>query len=143
MRRALILCALVAGACSAVDNYNDFKFVLDGGSDMIANLPTFGQACTDVCAPATRPLSCYKMFGSKTVPGGMCTHSCTASLGNIGCADLNEANCVTVENMDVCLPRCDESTGRNCRSNYSCCASMMTVTGPGSCAPTMTDLCGH
>ena len=51
------------------------------------------------------------------------------------------ADCVTVENMDVCLPHCDPSLGRNCRTNYSCCANHNVVTAAGDCAPSTTDLC--
>lgn len=144
---AIVVLAAVLGACTAVDNFNDFKFVdggVDAASDMPGQLPGFGQPCTDTCAPGTvpnRPLSCFRTFGSVPVPGGICTHSCMASTGAISCSDLPDSACVTVENMDVCLPRCDLSLGKNCRNNFSCCANGNTVTGPGACAPTQTNLC--
>ena len=142
---SIVVAAALLGACTAVDNFNDFHFV-DGGAvrDMTGAPPGFGQPCTDSCAPgsvANRPLSCVKTLGSIPVPGGICTHSCQASLGTIGCSDLTDASCVTVENMDVCLPHCDPSVGRNCRTNYSCCANHNVVTNAGDCAPSTTDLC--
>lgn len=152
MRASLFAIVLVAagalGACSAVDNFNHFHFVYDGGTDlagadMTPAPPSFGQACVDQCASPTvaRPVTCYHMFGSVTVPGGMCTHGCNASLGNIGCSDLPDSTCVTVENMDVCLPRCDTSLGKNCRPNYACCSGGKVVTDAGNCAPMDANLC--
>jgi hypothetical protein len=141
---SLFLVAALIGACTAVDDFSKYKFVEDAGTDDLGGLPSFGQACSDVCAtgPApSRPLSCFKMFGNKTVPGGMCTRSCNAVLGAVACNDYPDAVCATVEGMDVCLPRCDPTVGRNCRNNYSCCDSMMVVAGPGACAPTTTNLC--
>lgn len=143
---SVVLIAAFVGACTAIDNFNDFKFVHDGGSggDMPSSLPGFGQPCTDTCAPGNvlnRPLSCFKMFGGVPVPGGICTHSCMASAGAISCSDLPDSACVTVENMDVCLPKCDVSAGRSCRTSFGCCANGNQVTGPGACAPTQTNLC--
>jgi hypothetical protein len=132
-----ILFVALLGGCTAVDNFDKFTFV-DAGT-----LPGFGQACMTDCAQPNplRPLMCYHMFGSRNVPGGMCTRSCTASLGPLACSDFPDAACVTVEGMDVCLLRCDPSIGRNCRNNYSCCANHTVVTGPGTCAPTESDVC--
>jgi len=141
---AAICAAALLGACSAVDDFRKFKFIDDGGAnDLPAALPGFGQACTDTCAQPepTHPLSCYHMFGSRPVPGGMCTRSCTPALGVVACSGLPNAICVTVEGADVCLPLCDPSIGRNCRTDYACCANHTVVTGPGACAPTTTDLC--
>lgn len=146
---SLVVLAAVLGACSAVDDFRKFTFS-DGGSintDMMGNLPNFGQACVDACEPGPgaalgRPLSCFHTFGSKTVPGGMCTRSCTP--GSItACSDfgVNAADCVTVEGIAVCLPHCDASIGRNCRTNYSCCSNHNVVTDAGDCAPSDTDLC--
>ncbi len=146
---SLVVVAAAIGACSAVDDFRKFSFADGGGinTDMMGNLPGFGQQCVDTCEPgpgaaAGRPLSCFHMFGSKTVPGGMCTRTCTAG-GAIGCIDygVGTADCVTVEGVDVCLPHCDASLGRNCRSNYSCCANHNVVTTAGDCAPSETDLC--
>jgi hypothetical protein len=144
----VLVAAGALGACSAVDNFNRFHFVSDGGTDlagadMTPALPTFGQACVDQCASPSpmHALTCFHMFGQISAPGGICTHSCNAQLGNLGCSDVPDANCVTVEGMDVCLPRCDPSLGKNCRPNYGCCANGQVVTGQGSCAPTDTNLC--
>ena len=145
---SLVAIAAVLGACSAIDDFTKFKFS-DGGevnTDMgAANLPDFGQPCVDQCAPgaggaAGRPLTCMHMFGSKTAPGGMCTRACTTA---IGCLEygVNVADCVTIEGISVCLPHCDATTGRNCRSNYSCCSMGNVVTTAGDCAPSTTDLC--
>lgn len=151
MRNSAIALALVAAAalaaCSAIDNFNKYHFVYDGGSDdlgdMTPALPTFGQACTDQCASPNpmRPLTCYHAIGSVTAPGGICTHACNATLGAISCSDLPDAVCVTVENMDLCLVRCDPSMGKNCRVDYACCAGGKVTTMPGACAPTETNLC--
>ncbi|HEX9104071.1 MAG TPA: hypothetical protein VF997_17790 [Polyangia bacterium] len=143
---SLVVAVAVIGACSAVDDFTKFKFS-DGGAtgDMNGALPEFGQACVDACAvgadPA-HPLSCYHMFGMIAVPGGICTHSCNpASVVSCAGIGIGVADCVTVENTDVCLPHCDPSVGRNCRTNYSCCANHNVVTDVGDCAPSTTDLC--
>jgi hypothetical protein len=145
---SLVVAAAVFGACSAVDDFNKFTFVDGGGGDDMTGgaLPGFGQGCTDTCAPGasapTRPLMCLKMIGSRTVPGGICTRTCTAG-SVISCSDygVGVADCVTVEGMDLCLPHCDPSIGRNCRTGFSCCASNNVVTTMGDCAPSTTDLC--
>jgi hypothetical protein len=140
---ALALAALFA-ACTAIDDFNKFKFVTDGGSggDMLA-LPGFGQACTDSCAQPVplRPLMCVHMIGNRTVTGGICTRTCTAGAGAAACSDFSDAVCVTVESTDLCLPHCDASLGRNCRTGFSCCDNHNVVTGAGACAPPTTDLC--
>jgi hypothetical protein len=141
---ASLMLAAALGACTAVDDFRKFKFVDDGGTgDLAGTLPGFGQPCTTDCAQPNplRPLTCFHMFGSRTIPGGICTRSCSTAAGAVACADFPDAACVTVENVDVCLPRCDPSVGRNCRTGFSCCDSNNVVTGPGTCAPTMTDLC--
>ena len=145
---SLIVVVVGLGACSAIDDFRKFSFS-DGGvdTDMNGNLPGFGQACTDTCDPGPgaalgRPLTCFHTFGSRTVPGGMCTHTCTP--GTIAsCSDLGVgvADCVVVEGIAVCLPRCDPSMGHNCRPNYSCCANNSVVTMMGDCAPSEADIC--
>src|SRR5439155_4505512 len=108
---SLVLVAASLGACSAVDNFEKFKFVQDAGADDLAmGLPGFGQPCTDQCqvGNALRPLMCLKMLGSRTIPGGMCTRGCTIG-GSISCSDYPDAVCTLVESTDVCLPRCDPS----------------------------------
>ena len=146
---SLVVAAATFGACSAVDDFRKFTFVDGGGGggDMTgAQLPNFGQACTDSCAPGpsapSRPLMCVKMIGSRTVPGGICTRTCTAG-SVISCSDygVGAADCVHVEGMDLCLPHCDETLGRNCRTGFSCCANQAVVTTNGDCAPSTTDLC--
>src|SRR5438270_7004254 len=119
---ASLVLAAAAVACSAVDNFDKFKFVQDAGPDDLAmGLPGFGQPCTDQCqvGNALRPLMCVKMLGSRTVPNGMCTRGCTIG-GAISCSDYADAVCTHVEGMDVCLQHCDPSTGRNCRTGFSC-----------------------
>ncbi len=143
---SLLVIAGIVGACSAVDNFNKFTFTDGGASGDMLGLPGFGQPCTDSCAPgatASQPLMCFHMFGSRTIPGGICTRTCTMAAGQAACADygLDVAACATVEGMDVCLPRCDPSLGRNCRTGFSCCANMNVVTVAGACAPTQTNLC--
>jgi hypothetical protein len=139
--RLLISLSLALCACTAVDNFSQFKFV-DASSDHdMVNHPKFGEACTvnDCASPtSTLPLVCFTHFGTKAVPSGMCTRLCSlASL--TACADVN-GECVTIENMNICLPRCRGSL-TDCRPGYACCANHMVVTGPGECAPTDTDLC--
>jgi hypothetical protein len=143
---SLVVVAALFGACSAVDDFRKFTFT-DGGSvdtDMGGVLPEFGQPCVDTCAvgpdPA-RPLMCVHSFGSRSAPGGICTRTC--SVGSvISCSNfgVGVADCVTIESMDLCLPHCDPSIGRNCRTNYSCCANHNVVTNAGDCAPSTTDL---
>jgi hypothetical protein len=145
---SLVVVAALIGACTAVDDFNKFSFN-DGGAGDLGKLPGFGQACTDSCEPGAsapaRPLVCVHMLGSRTVPnGGICTRTCTAGgATNVSCSDygVDTAACVTVENMDLCLPRCDPSIGRNCRTGFSCCDSHNVVTVAGECAPPQTDLC--
>ncbi|HEY2746931.1 MAG TPA: hypothetical protein VGL86_20050 [Polyangia bacterium] len=145
----LVVAAAALGACSAIDDFTKFKFS-DGGeinTDMGgANLPDFGQACVDDCAPgagaaAGHPLTCMHNVGSRTLPGGMCTRACTP--GVAGCIEYgaNAADCVTIEGVSVCLPHCDSTLGRNCRTNYSCCSNMSVVTTAGDCAPSNADIC--
>ena len=109
-------------------------------------LPKFGQACVDTCDPgpgasAGRALTCFNMIGSRSVPGGMCTRTCTP--GATGCIDygVGVADCVTVEGIALCLPHCDATLGRNCRTGFGCCANGNVVTNAGDCAPSTTDLC--
>lgn len=155
---SLLSTAAILGACSAADDFGKFKFADDGGAssgdlsggDMsggdlaMSSQPGFGEACTDVCAPGNplRPLMCYKMFGTRMVPGGECTRTCTPGSA-LSCSDYTDAVCATVESTNICLRACDPSLGRNCRTGFSCCAGQMVVTGPGACAPTNTDYCGH
>jgi hypothetical protein len=145
---SLVAVAAVCGACTAIDDFSKFTFVDSGvvNTDMGGgNLPGFGQACTDSCAPGAsapaRPLTCFTMLGSRAVPGGMCTRTCTPTA--ISCSDygVGVADCVTVEGTAVCLPHCDASLGRECRTGFSCCASGNVVTVNGDCAPPQTDLC--
>jgi hypothetical protein len=139
---ALGLAALV-GACTAIDNFNHFSFVYDAGAEDMLPEPNFGQACSDTCAQPvpSRPLMCLHMIGSRTAQGGICTRTCTASAGAAACSDFADAVCVTVEGMDLCLPHCDPSVGRNCRTGYACCDNHNVITTAGACAPPTTDLC--
>ncbi|MDB4968551.1 MAG: hypothetical protein JWN44_4240 [Myxococcales bacterium] len=140
---SLILAALF-GACSAVDNFDKFKFVDDGGTTGVdMSPPGFGDVCAGQCQVVNpqRPLSCFTAFGSRTIPGGMCTRTCTLGSGLLACNDYPDSTCVHVEGMDVCLPRCDPSQSRNCRTGLSCCANNNVVSNAGACAPATTDLC--
>jgi hypothetical protein len=147
---SLVVVAAVIGACSAVDDFRKFTFT-DGGSintDMGGNLPGFGQACTDACDPGPgassgRPNTCFHMIGSRSVPGGICTRTCTPG-GAISCTDygVGVADCVTVEGIALCLPHCGTIIGRACRgTGWECCANHNAVTDSGDCAPSTTDLC--
>jgi hypothetical protein len=139
---SLIVIAALA-ACSAVDDFTRFKFVEDGGSrahDDLAGspLPGFGDSCSSACdSNLLHPLSCFQDFNGKTAPGGICTRQCSSAAA---CADLPDAVCVTVENIAVCLPRCDLFASKTCRSMYDCCANGKPAVA-GACAPTDTSLC--
>lgn len=144
---SLVLVAAALGACSAIDDFSKFKFS-DGGADtdMGGNLPGFGQACVDACDPGPgaalgRALTCFHNLGSQTIPGGMCTRTCTP--GVAACIDYGTgaADCVNVEGTSVCLPHCDGTVGRGCRTGFECCANGHAVTNAGDCAPSQTDLC--
>jgi hypothetical protein len=146
---SLVALAAVIGACSAIDDFHKFHFSDGGGlaGDMGGStLPGFGQACVDTCDPGPgaalgRSLTCFHNFGSQSIPGGMCTRTCTP--GVAACIDYGTgvADCVTVEGMAVCLPHCDSTVGRGCRSGFECCANGHAVTMAGDCAPSQTDLC--
>ncbi len=143
---AVVAAATVLGACSAVDNFNDFKFDKDAGTaaDLTPPLPGFGEPCPDgICAVGStplRPLMCVTMMGSVSVPGGICTRPCTTTIMT-SCSDYQDAACTTVENMDWCLQRCDPSMGRGCRPGFACCANGAMTMNAGECAPAMTNLC--
>ncbi len=147
---SLVSLSALFGACSAIDDFTKFKFSDGGGGvDMDmggANPPDFGQACVDSCAPgagatAGHPLTCFHTFGSRTVPGGMCTRACTPGVAACIEYGANAADCVTVEGISVCLPHCDSTIGRNCRTDYSCCNNMAVVTTAGDCAPSNANIC--
>jgi hypothetical protein len=142
---ATVLLALVAmatalfGGCSAVDDFTRFSFTDGGtGGGDLSGVPGFGEACTTVCnGTLLSPLTCFKDFGGKEAPGGICTRPC----GNqLACSSLPNAMCLTVQGTAVCLPTCN---GGGCRSGYQCCANRDTTNGPGACAPSTTDFCGH
>jgi hypothetical protein len=141
---ASLLFAAALGACSAVDNFDKFKFVDDGGTggDMTGQPPGFGQPCTDQCqtAVASRPLTCLKTINGETIPGGMCTRQCSPGTA-IACSEYPDAVCTHIESMDLCLPRCDASLGRGCRTGLACCDNRHIVSLAGACAPPNTDLC--
>ena len=147
---SLLAVAAVVGACSAVDDFTKFTFTDAGAVDTdmgAGGLPGFGQPCTGTCAigpEPTHPLTCFSAFGSVTVPGGICTHTCTLP-GAAGCTGLGsgEADCVLIENTQVCLPQCNPNGGKSCRNSigWGCCANRNVVTNTGDCAPTMSNLC--
>jgi hypothetical protein len=150
---AFLLASTVAlASCSAVDDFGKFHFADGGSGDMTvvdmtgAGLPGFGEACTTECTPGpsapSRPLMCLQMFGPRQIPGGECTRACVAG-SVISCTDYGDAVCAHVEGMDVCLRGCNPALGHNCRSGFDCCANQQPTTGPGACAPTNTDYCGH
>jgi hypothetical protein len=151
MRCLSLLALWLVGACSAVDNFNNFTF---GGSGAHPDMrgpagtpdmgpPTFGEACTPGnCAGS---LTCYTSFPNDTVPGGICSQSCNSGLGS--CADVPNAVCVQVSQSgggtDVCLERC--TIGQTCRSGFKCC--LARIPGPGgattpACAPDGASFCG-
>lgn len=139
-----ILC-LALGGCSAIDDFNQFHFVDDGGAaagqDMTPALPGFGEACVNQCASSD--LSCVHMAGNLTLPGGICTRACNPTLGVVACNDLPNAFCVQVDNnMALCLPRCDLGMGRDCRAGYDCCFNGKPAT-MGVCAPPDTNNVCH
>jgi hypothetical protein len=149
----LVVASLALGACSAVDDFSKFKFQDDagaavtgdmaGGGDLasvdmtpVGTVPGFGQPCTTVCAVG---LTCAKEFGGKApAPGGICTRSCAV----MTCSDLPNATCVSLNNIEVCMPRCNPSQNQSCRPSYLCCDGNSQTTGMGACSPPNTDFCG-
>jgi hypothetical protein len=148
MRSLFVTAMVLLGACSAVDDFTQFRFsdggVVgggDGGGGDMTALPQFGEACTTVCAnDPLHPLTCIHMFGQRPVPGGVCSHACNPALGNLDCAELPSAVCAVVENTPVCLPSCDLGSGHTCRALWSCCNGMGTASS-GYCAPTDANVC--
>jgi hypothetical protein len=143
---SLVTFAALVGACTAIDDFNKFHFSDGGAVGDMGPFPGFGAPCVDVCDPGAgatsgRSLTCFHMLGSRSVPGGMCTRTCTP--GVAACSDYGvaAADCVTVEGIAVCLPHCDATLGRGCRTGFSCCANNNVVTNAGDCAPSTTDLC--
>jgi hypothetical protein len=137
-RTWIVVLAMALGACTAVDDFSRYHFVYDGGAGSdLAGVPDFGGPCTTTCN-LFRQLFCFPDFGGKTAPGGICTRTCSSTAN---CADLPNATCVSIQNTSVCMPKCDAAT--SCRSGYDCCANRDTTNGPGACAPSNTDFCGH
>lgn len=134
----LLLAGGTLGACSALDDFDRFHFTDAGVAGADLGLPGFGAACVDQCGPG---LTCLHSLNGKTFAGGMCTHACNPTLGPVACSDVPDAVCAGLENMGLCLPRCDPSMGRACRAGYSCCANGHEVTMMGACAPPDTNLC--
>jgi hypothetical protein len=143
MRRSFTLTfafALAFASCSAIDDFNQFKFQSPNGA-------MFGDACpTMSCMQynALRPVGCVTNFpgnGGVDAPGGICTHPCTVGAAN-ACNDLAGADCVAIQGQGFCLAHCTVSAASQspCRQNWSCCAGGHTVTD-GVCAPTDSDVC--
>ena len=152
---SLLLAALAPGGCSAIDDFSKFKFADDlgvgmggdmavGAADMaaavdmtpVSGAPGFGDPCTTVCAVG---LTCFKEFGGKApAPGGICTRSCALT----DCTGLANATCVSLNNLQVCMPRCNPSQNQSCRPSYLCCDGNSQTTGMGACSPPNTDFCG-
>ncbi len=142
--RLFVLCAALAGACSAVDDFGAFRFADDGGAgdagaatDLTPPLPsTVGAACTGSCGGG---LGCVMMVGNTTFPGGFCTKPCDPQM-TFSCP--TGSDCRQIDNMNVCVPVCNPPLGPPCRTDYSCCAGGKVVVGPGNCAPTTSTFCG-
>jgi hypothetical protein len=150
MRRVTFIALWLVGACSAVDNFNNFTFPggPSGHPDMrgSANLPdmarpNFGEACNP--GDCANSLTCYTNLGTDPAPGGICSHACNSGLGS--CSDVPNGVCIEVSTTgggtSVCLERC--SLGQSCRTGFKCC--MASVPGPGAgefaCAPDGASFC--
>lgn len=144
LRLSIVLAAVVAtGGCSAIDNFNDFRFT-DGGSaggaggGDLATVSAIGDACpTGSC---TGGLTCFTQTEKSTFAGGLCSQTCDPQRQG-GCP--TGALCAQVDNVALCLRACDGSLVTSCRVQYSCCASQHVVTGAGLCAPTVSNFCGN
>lgn len=140
--RALVVCALVAGGCSALDNFTDFRFG-DGGSDgsgaAADALPSaVGAACGS--AGCGGGLTCVGASGDTSFPGGMCSRPCDPS-SVAGCPAGSQ--CVSFGNGGLCLASCDTLVGPACRAGWACCRDRGLATGPGACAPPSSGVCNH
>jgi hypothetical protein len=148
----LVLGALLACGCTAIDDFGKFKFVDggDGGADGSAGdlaataTGNFGQPCnqgfTCNAGPTGAPLDC-----NRDLPGTMCTRACDHLTSPL-CVDFGagKADCVPTPDGDLCLPTCfTVENNFPCRdSNYICCGAnnMPKPNGPGVCGPT-TGMC--
>lgn len=142
-RAALVWVAVAMSTtgCSAIDDFGRFRFTADGAYDDGGSLDAAVGAIGEPCPTASCPtgLTCFMHAGAATLPDGLCSRTCDPSLGD--CPPGSE--CATVEGVSLCLARCDPSTGRTCRTGYSCCMAKLVVQGPGACSPTGSNFCGN
>lgn len=163
MRLLAFALIVVAGACSAVDDFSRFHFGNDGGNGsgggggIVANDLSVGKSDggpadaappsgPDIAQPlptfgdpcgtdCVAPYTCYHLGAKDTM--GICSRTCVTT-NTTACLDLG-ASCVTVEGTTLCMPNCGLT--QPCRSDLACCANMKT-SAIGVCAPPMTDFCG-
>jgi hypothetical protein len=152
--KALLIVALLAGGCTAIDKFDQFRFTDGGGAGDLAGdlalapdlltLPgssPFGGACMLVsdCMQyqIVRPVNCITAQGGVTFPGGICSRACT---GGSSCSDYPNAGCAPIAGGMMCLTRCMKTGGPPCRTGYSCCNNG-SGSNDGFCAPTSSPVC--
>lgn len=109
-----------------------------GGVDAGSGPPPYGAACSAGCDAG---LTCYTNAGSAPLTGGFCSKPCMAQ------ADCPSqlALCGTIEGFKLCVPRCNPSSGMQCRlsDGYACCSGQQVVTSAGGCGPESSNFCGN
>lgn len=142
-RAALVAaaCALaLAGACSSVDDFSKFSFPDGGAGDGGAHADLAGSMIGDPCGGScTGGLSCFTTVGNASFPGGTCSSSCSTQVASCPMG----SSCGQVEGTSVCLQACNPTGGVGCRTGWSCCDGQAVVLGPGVCAPSNSNFCGH
>lgn len=131
----------LAGACSSVDDFTRFSFADGGAGDGGAHADLAGSAIGDPCSgtSCTGGLSCFTTVGNASFPGGTCSASCSTQTPSCPAG----SSCGQVEGTSVCLQACNPTGGVGCRADWSCCDGQRVVLGPGLCAPSNSNFCGH
>ena len=146
---SLLVLAATLGACSAVDDFRKFTFT-DGGTGRRRHereparlRPAVHRQLRPRRRRRARPPAHLLPHVRLAHRPGRHVHARVHAGTVASCSDygIGVADCVVVEGIAVCLPHCDPSIGRNCRTNYSCCANNNVVTTSGDCAPSEADLC--
>ena len=144
VRAALVVaaCALaLAGACSSVVDFTKFSFTDGGAGDGMTQADLAGSKVGDPCTTGscTGGLGCFTTVGNASFPGGTCTTSCSTQPASCPTG----SSCGQVEGTSVCLQACNPTGGVGCRPDWSCCDGQGVVLGPGLCAPSNSNFCGH
>jgi len=143
-RAALVVaaCALaLTSACSSVDDFTKFSFTDGGAGDGMIHADLAGSMIGDPCSAGscTGGLSCFTTVGNASFPGGTCTASCSTQTPSCPTG----SGCGQVEGTSLCLQACNPTGGAACRTGWSCCDGQRMVLGPGVCAPSNSNFCGH